>query len=266
MIQHIGNLDDDRLEPFRDVRDRDLKGRHDLFLGEGALTVDRMLALDGVVQAVLVAERWAAHYEAASADVDVYVVSQKLMETVAGFPFHRGVLAAGRRAPFESRALADLIPPPAAPATLLLVDDVSNVDNIGLLFRNAAAMACDGVILSPHCSDPLYRKSLRVSLGHVLSVPWCRTSNWATALDELRESSVTLVAAAIQPKAVRLDDLEPPRRVGVIVGHEYDGVSEATRRMADHWVRIPMAPGVDSLNVAAASAVVLHHLSRGRRA
>jgi len=267
LIQHIRNLDDDRLEPFRNVRDRDLKGRHDLFLGEGTLTVDRMLALEGVVRAVLVAERWAERYEqAASTGVDVYVVSQELMETVAGFPFHRGVLAAGRRAPFEKHALADVIPPPGAPATLLLVDDVSNVDNIGLLFRNAAAMACDGVVLSPRCSDPLYRKSLRVSLGHVLSVPWCRTTDWAVALEALKESSVTLVAAALHPEAVRLDDLEPPGRVGVLVGQEYRGISETTGRMADHWVRIPMAPGVDSLNVAAASAVVLHHLSRGHRA
>ncbi len=266
MIRPIRDLDDVRLEPFRNVRDRDLKGRHDLFLGEGSLTVDRMLALDGVVRCILVAERWAARYEAAAPPgVEVYVVSQELMESVAGFPFHRGVLAAGIRAPFENRALDELIPTGGKPATLLLVDDVSNVDNMGLLFRNAAAMGCDAVLLSPRCSDPLYRKSLRVSLGHVLSVPWCRATNWESALAELKRASITLVACALHPKAVSLDDLAPPHRVAVVLGQEYHGISEVTRRAADHWVRIPMAPGVDSLNVAAASAVVLHRLSRGRR-
>ncbi|MCA9321616.1 MAG: RNA methyltransferase [Planctomycetes bacterium] len=257
---------DPRLEPFRRLRDRNLKSDAGLFVGEGPLTVERMLGLPGVTRSVLVVDRWADRYaEAARAGVEILTAAESLLSDIIGFAFHRGVLATGDRSYFDGRELGDLIPGAGAKATLLCVDGVTNVDNIGLLFRNAAAFACDGVVLSDSCHDPLYRKALRVSLGHVLSVPWSRASDWNAALLQLKDAGVELVAAALREEACALDDYEVPDRVALVVGQESVGVSQATLDHCDRVLRIPMAEGVDSLNVAAASAVCLHRLSRGLR-
>ena len=255
--------EDPRLEPYLDLRDRDLERRDGLFVGEGPLTVERMLASPGVAHSLLVAERWRERYR--DLGVPVLVADETLIGEAIGFPFHRGVLALGRRAPFENRDLSDLLPKTEAPSTLLVVDGVTNVDNIAALFRNAAAFACDGVLLSPSCHDPLYRKALRVSLGHVLSLPWARVDDFGAALDELAVQGFERVATALSPDSVALDELLPPRRLALIVGQEKKGISPATAERADHLLKIPMAPGVDSLNVAVASAVCLHRLSTGLR-
>ena len=261
----IDSIDDPELAPFLNVRDRDLKRRDGLFLGEGPLTVERMLTLPGVTHSVLVVDRQAERFAAmAGDDVAVLAADEALLSEVLGFPFHRGVLAAGRRAPFDDRRLSEVIADDPAASTLLLIDGVTNVDNIGLLFRNAAAFGCDGVLLSSQCCDPLYRKALRVSLGHVLSLPWCRVEDWGEALGMVGEAGYRLVSAALTEDAVELDELPVPERCGLIVGQEFDGVSTQSLESSTA-VKIPMAPGVDSLNVAAASAVCLHRLSKGLR-
>ncbi|MHC4785197.1 MAG: TrmH family RNA methyltransferase, partial [Planctomycetota bacterium] len=128
------------------------------------------------------------------------------------------------------------------------------------------AFGVDAVVLSPSCHDPLYRKALRVSIGHALTVPFVRSADWPTELARLRrEWGVTLIAAALDTRAVDLDSLERPKRVGLVVGQEYQGISRDTLDRCDHIVRIPMAAGVDSLNVAVAAAVCLHRFSTGRR-
>ena len=150
--------------------------------------------------------------------------------------------------------------------TLLVCENITNIDNIGFLFRNAAAFGVDAVLLSPRCHDPLYRKSLRVSIGHALTVPFVRSTDWTAQLDRLRrEWGVTLIAAALDPRAEDLDAVARPGRVGLVVGQEFEGISPETLDRCDHIVRIPMAPGVDSLNVAVAAAVCLHRFSTGQR-
>lgn len=262
----IESIDDPRLDPFRNVRDKDLKRADGLFLGEGPLTVDKMLSLPGVTKSVLVAERWAEKYlPKASSETDILVVDKVIMSTVLGFSFHRGVLAAGRRAPFENRRIEDIIPGRLDSATILMIEGVSNVDNVGLLFRNAAAFACDAVIISANCCDPLYRKSLRVSIGHVLSTPWCVSHNLANTVANLKTQGISTVAAALTQDARFLDKFEVPPRIALLVGEERDGISDELLDAVEAAIKIPMAPGVDSLNVAAASAVCLHHLSQGNR-
>jgi tRNA G18 (ribose-2'-O)-methylase SpoU len=268
-VIEIHDLADRRLDDYRDIRDRELRGPEafgGLFVGEQAMVVERMLARPGVMRSVLIAphrvERIAPRVPSG---VPVYVAPVSIMRELAGFNIHRGVLAVGYRSAVEREALE--IPPPERPVTLLLCEEVRNLDNIGFLFRNAAAFGADGVLLSPGTHDPLYRKSLRVSIGHALTVPFARSSDWHGDLRRLRErDGVTIVAASADDGAVDLETLPRPRRVGVLVGAEFEGLSQQTLACCDHVARIPMAPDVDSLNVAVAAAVFLHRFSnlRGR--
>ncbi|MCA9283961.1 MAG: RNA methyltransferase [Phycisphaerales bacterium] len=266
----ITDPNDPRLADYRFLRDRDLRrGDEGLFVGEQFLVVEEMLKRPGVVRSVLVDERFLARLAPqVPEDVPLLAGSAELLERIVGFHIHRGVLAVGTRAAVESPSLDDLLErvPPPGDATLLLLEDIANIDNMGLLFRNAAAFGVDGVLLSPRCHDPLYRRVLRVSIGHVLNVPWTRSRDWPNDLRTLRERhGFTLLAAALKPGAAPLDEVERPPRVGLLVGTEFAGVSAAALACCDRPVRIPMAPGVDSLNVGVAAAVCLHRLSRADR-
>lgn len=262
----ISSLEDPRLLPFRRVRDRDVKREDGLFLGEGPLTAEKMLSIQGITHSVLVAERWADRYDPASfPDVEILVATEDVISEIMGFDFHRGVIASGRREFFEGRKVEDVIPPRGQNATILVVDGVTNVDNIGLLFRNAAAFACDAVVLSKSCCDPLYRKALRVSLGHVLSTPWAVVDDLVATTRLLQSKTVSVIAAALNEKAINVSEFRSPSRVALVVGQERHGISQNLLDIVDHTVKIPMAIGVDSLNVAAASAVCLQHLSQGIR-
>ena len=155
--------------------------------------------------------------------------------------------------------------PARAPRTVLVCEDITNIDNIGQLFRIAAAFAADAVLLSPTCHDPLYRKSLRVSTGNALKVPAVRAAEWPADLARFcARFDLALVSTAIQ-SSVPLRSIAQPERVAIVVGHESKGVSAEVRAMSRHVVRIPMASGVDSLNVAVSAAIALDQLSRGER-
>jgi tRNA G18 (ribose-2'-O)-methylase SpoU len=269
-IIDVQDANDPRLDDYRSVRDRDLRGaggRGGLFIGEQSLVVERMLSLPGVVKSVLVSPRHLDRLAPkAPPGTRFFVAPLEIMQEVAGFAIHRGVLAAGYRAAFDRRTPDDVAPAPGRPCTVLLLEEIRNIDNIGMLFRNAAAFGVDAVVLSPGCHDPLYRKSLRVSIGHALTTPWARSADWPADLDLLRDRwRLSLVGAALDRGAVPLDELEPPPRTGLLVGEEYAGLREATCARCDALVRIPMAPGVDSLNVGVAAAVCLHRLSRAAR-
>ncbi len=264
-VIEVDNFEDPRLDEYRDIRDRDLRRAGELFVGEQALVVQRMLRRPGVTRSVLIASNWLDRIAPLAApEVPVYVTRPITMKKVAGFDIHRGVLAIGyRRAVEQSELPGDLLA--RDPLTLLLCEDIANIDNIGMLFRNAAAFGVDGVLLSPSCHDPLYRKSLRVSIGHALDVPFARSRDWAGDLADLARHGITLIAAAATKTAVAVDEVPPPRRVALVVGQEFDGVSRTTLDACDHVVRVPMSPGVDSLNVGVAAAVCLHRFSTGRR-
>ena len=270
-IEHISDPEDPRLDDFRDIRDRDLRGRQGIFIGEQGLVVERMLDRPEHIRSVLVSETKRPWLEGALAargnpEVDCLVVPPDIVECIAGFDLHRGVLASGNRAAIEATSLDAIIPAPDRPATVLCCDSINNMDNIGMLFRTAAAFGVNAVLLSPDCHDPLYRKSLRVSIGHALTVPFLRSSDWAADLHRLRSTfDTTLIGASIGAGSRPLADMAPPRRVALVVGSEYSGLGPDSLDACDHLVRIPMAPGVDSLNVAVASAVMLDRLSRAPR-
>lgn len=267
-IFEVEDIHDPRLDDYRDIRDRELLGRHGfpgLFVAEQALVVERMLGLPGVAKSVLVAPHCADRIGALTPDdVPVYVAPLRVMRQVAGFNIHRGVLGIGRRSAIERTNLEAAVPRRDS-LTVLACEDVTNIDNIGFLFRNAAAFGVDAVILSPRCHDPLYRKSLRVSIGHALTVPFVHSRDWQADLQRLKSDwDITLIGTAASP-AVDVDSVPRPPRVGLIVGQEYAGLSAATLCQCDRIVRIPMAAGVDSLNVAVAAAVCLHRFSNAKR-
>lgn len=267
-VIEIEDLHDPRIDDYRDIRDKELRGRDafgGLFIAEQALIVERMLSRPGVARSVLVAPTHVGRIAPqASPGIPVYVAPLTLLREIAGFNIHRGVLGVGRRDAVERARLE--IPPPPAPVTILAADEITNVDNIGSLFRNAAAFGVDGILLSPTCHDPLYRKSLRVSIGHALAIPFRRCGDLASELARFKkEHALTVIGAATGQGAVPLDEIPPPGRLVLAVGQEYQGLSQQTLRLCDHLARIPMAPGIDSLNVAVAAAVCLHRLSTGHR-
>jgi tRNA G18 (ribose-2'-O)-methylase SpoU len=276
----IASADDPRLAPYRDVRERELASREGLFIGETLVVLEAMLAVaaqagarnDGgpaPIQSVLASPRMLGRtrelLELAGCAAPLYTARDEVLAEVTGIDLHRGVLAAGLRAPFEP-VWPDRYAPRTPPRTVLVAEDITNIDNIGQLYRIAAAFAVDAVLLGPTCHDPLYRKSLRVSTGNALKVPSVRAARWPDDLaDFCARFDLALVSTAIQ-SSVPIRSVEPPPRVAIVVGHESLGVSAATRAISRHIVRIPMARGVDSLNVAVSAAIALDHFSQGERA
>ena len=187
----------------------------------------------------------------------MFVAPPGAFERLTGVDLHRGALTSVHRP--APRAPADLLP---GARRLVVLEDVVDHTNIGAVFRSAAALGADGVLVSPRCADPLYRRSVRVSMGTALHLPWARAQRWPQDLDLLREAGFAVVALALTDDAVPLEEFRAPERVALLLGTEGDGLSRRAVASADVVVRIPMAAGVDSLNVAAASAVAMWALSR----
>jgi tRNA G18 (ribose-2'-O)-methylase SpoU len=192
--------------------------------------------------------------------VPVYVVDDGVMAGVTGFEVHRGVLGvAARLAPLDPVDLLEVV----RPGPVVVVEGLNDQENLGSIFRNAAAFGAPAVFLDPTCADPLYRRSVRVSLGHVLKVPFARLGPWPGALDMLKHSGLTPLALTPAPDAERIEVVSDElrrARVALVVGAERNGLSAEALGMCRR-VRISMAPGVDSLNVAAATAVALHRFT-----
>ena len=262
-VERVTSAADPRLDGYRRLVDPERR-RGDLFVVESGEVVRRLLdtrryrlrsvlatesALGGVLDAL----------GAAEPPPEVLVADVAVLRDVTGFDFHRGCLALAERGnvPALEVVIAAI---PLGPARVLVLDEVSNPDNVGALFRNAAAFGVRAVLLSPGSGDPLYRKTIRVSMGETLAMPFARLASWPESAARLRAHGFTL--AALTPDG---DDLErftatAPARLALVVGAEGEGVSPAARAVADHAVGIRMAPGVDSLNVATAAAVALHRL------
>lgn len=269
-IDFIETSDDPRLEDFRAIKERDLHGRDGVFIGEQPLIVERMLSMPEVVRRVLVIDRRLAWLEEAvaahgAAAVECLVAPSEIVSAVAGFDLHRGVLASGNRAPFDARTLDSVLPHADRPATILCLESISNIDNIGALFRIAAAFGVAAVLLDETCHDPLYRKSLRVSIGHALSIPFVRSKNWLGDLAALKEAhGFAIHGASTNAHALNHRAADHAARTALILGSEFDGLHESTEALCDALLRIPMAAGVDSLNVAVAGAILLEGLSSDR--
>jgi tRNA G18 (ribose-2'-O)-methylase SpoU len=269
----ISDPDDARLDPFRDVRDRDLRSRDGLFMAESERVLSRLVRTPERLHSILLSPgRWEALQGMLAGlpqSVPVHVASLDVMCAIAGFHVHRGVLATGIRPTMEELApevaLAPLMRP--GPLTILVCEGITNVDNIGGLFRNAAAFGVDGVLLDPACCDPLYRKAVRVSAGHVLSTPWAVAVDWPADLRRLREAwDVDLVAAETGAGATAWWSRDAPERQAILLGSEARGVSAAALAECDAICEVPMAAGVPSMNVATTSAVFLAERARRRAA
>lgn len=259
----IDDLNDPRLEPYRDLRDKDLLqggAREGRFIAEQWLVVEQLLRRPSAVASVLCSERMLARLKPEDVDrFDVLLLSESQFEALLGFAFHRGILALGRREGIEARDLESLLATAPKNARWLCCERISHIDNIGALFRIAAAFGVHGVLICEQSCDPLYRRSLRVGVGHALHIPWVRSRNWHADLERLRTHGFALFGAALGENSLPFRRLQAPPRLALLVGHEGHGLSQETLAHCDQRVQIPMADGVDSLNVGVAAAVLLAH-------
>jgi tRNA G18 (ribose-2'-O)-methylase SpoU len=268
----IDDAADPRLADYRGVSDPDLAERNDLFIAEGRLVVRRLLVGSRLAtRSVLVTEpALAALTDAleARAAVPVYVAPQAVMNEIAGFDIHRGCLAIGERpAPTGWQDVVDQIPNPKSPLPTVIValERVANADNVGGVFRSAAAFGASGVLLDPVSTDPLYRKAIRTSMGAALQVPFARAEPWPQVLRDLRGRGFAVIAMTPAPSASSLREVAAAlagRKVAVVLGHEGDGLTAAALAACELQARIPIEGDVDSLNVAAAAAIALYELYR----
>ncbi len=255
---------DPRLADYRDLRDvslrKSLEAEHGLFLAEGEKVVRRAVLAGYPVRSLLMAERWldglADVIEATTAPC--FVVSEKVAEEVTGFHVHRGALASLERLPTPSaESLLE------SARTVVVLEDIVDHTNIGAVLRSAAALGVDAVLLSPRCADPLYRRAVKVAMGAVFTVPWARLADWYDAPWMLARHGFTTVAMALTDDAQPLDEaVSGLDRVALLLGSEGPGLSSHWLATSERRAVIPMREGVDSLNVAAATAVacyVLHH-------
>jgi tRNA G18 (ribose-2'-O)-methylase SpoU len=270
----IHDLADPRLAPYANMRDAELAQRADprdedahggLFIAEGELVVRRLLSSRFDLHSVLTTptrlESLRPDLESKAGNAPIFLAPPDLLNSIVGFNMHRGLLAIGRRGPDLS--LADLL---ARPGPLIVLEDLTNHDNLGGIFRNAAALGGAGVgaLLSPRCADPLYRKSLRVSMGCALAVPFARAANWPNDLGTLAAAGFEAWALTPHPDAEPLHTTQPETRVALVLGTAGAGLTDAAMAACRRRVRIEMNrvdPIVDSLNVAMAAGIALSWLA-----
>jgi tRNA G18 (ribose-2'-O)-methylase SpoU len=268
-VIHLTDAADERLTDYTRLTDvalrRVLEPAAGLYMAESSKVIERALAVGHRPRSLLMTQRWLPELADLLADVErrfpgvpVYVGPNEVVEAITGFHLHRGALAAMHRP--ELPSLDDVLAGArdgAGARRVAVLEGIVDHTNVGAAFRSAAALGVDAVLISPDCADPLYRRSVRVSMGTVFQVPWTRLEPWPDGLGLLRERGFTVAALALADDAVTLDELAaaPPERLALMLGTEGDGLSRRAIAAADVVVRIPMAGGVDSLNVAAASAV-----------
>ncbi len=261
----VTDAHDPRLRDYTSLTDVSLQRVREpaegLFLAEGEKVILRALAAGYRPRSLLLSRRWWAGLEQALAshECPAYVGDDDLLESVTGFRVHRGALASLRREPL--RSVEEVL---ASARLVVVLEDLVDHTNVGAVFRNAAALGVDAVLVSPECADPLYRRSVKVSMGSVFSVPWTRADPWPSTLDDLRARGFRTLAMSPDPSGRSLVDVRGHERVAVVLGTEGEGLSDAALELCDERVRIPMHAGVDSLNVAAASAVVFYALGAGQ--
>jgi tRNA G18 (ribose-2'-O)-methylase SpoU len=262
-ISIVTSLDDPRVDQYRSVRDADLRGRRHLCMVESEMVVRRLLNSRWKIHSLFLSpqkyERLAPFIEDIS--LQVFVSDVSLMSDITGFHIHRGTLALVQSPSKESLCVQKLIQSlqNKKQISLLFAEGITNVDNMGALFRNAAAFGVDALVLDATCCDPLYRKAIRVSMGHALSIPWAVTSDWMEEIKELKSVlGIQLIGCETGVKSKPIWEVVPTSKIGLVMGEEKKGLSPSTLELCDEVVEIPMTKTVPSVNVAVASAVGLY--------
>ncbi len=258
---------DPRLHDYTGLTDVELRRRREpaegLFIAEGEKVLRRALAAGYPMRSMLLSAKWLDPLRdvVEASPTPVYVVDPALAERVTGYHVHRGALASMARKPLP--AAHDVL---AGARRVAVMEAVNDHTNIGAIFRSAAALGMDAVLLSPDCADPLYRRSVKVSMGAVFSVPYARLNDWPRGLETVRAAGFDVLALTPAPGSVSLDEAAAHRsgRVALLLGAEGDGLTPAAVAAADRPVRIPMSHGIDSLNVGAAAAVAFYAVTTGR--
>ncbi|HVT22918.1 MAG TPA: RNA methyltransferase [Mycobacteriales bacterium] len=268
-VVEVDDPDDPRLADYRALTDVALRSSieapHGLFIAEGALVIERARAAGYPLRSALMTADWLDRTASALGDTDapIYLGSDATLRALTGFHVHRGALASVQRLPL--RSLSEVV---SSAYRLAVVEDIVNHTNLGAIFRTAAALGVDGVVISPRAADPLYRRSVRVSMGAVFTVPYARAERWPEVVDDLRVAGFRTLALTPAPGAIDLGALavEEGERVAIVVGTEGDGLSRDIVERCDLAVRIPMAAGIDSLNVATAAGIAFWELRRSAAA
>ena len=264
-ITEITDLADPALDDYLRMTDVRLRSRVEvergLFMAESFEVVSR--AMDGGMapRSFLMSEKWLAKFAPLYErfpEVPVFVGAEPLLEQLTGFHLHRGALAAMQRPVLP--AVEELLTATGGRSRIAVLENLVDHTNVGACFRSAAAMGVDAVLVTPQCADPLYRRSIRVSMGTVFQVPWTRIENWPASVHDLQEAGYVVAGLTLGECAITLDDLaaEDHENLALVLGSEGHGLMGSTDRALDRRVTIPMQHGVDSLNVAAASAVAFY--------
>lgn len=260
-VERIDRLDLPGLEDFTSLTDvalrRKLEPEAGLYLAESPKVIERALAAGHQPRSVLLLEQWLPKIEpllAGHPDVTVYLGEAAQLEAITGFNLHRGALASMHRP--AATDPAELL---ATSKRVVVLEDLADHTNVGAIFRSVAALGADGVLLSPGCADPLYRRAVRVSMGAVLQVPWARLPHWREAGPLIRDSGFELAAFALRDDAEDLANFvqDVPEKLALMFGSEGEGLSKRALASATRCVTIPMEHEVDSLNVATAAALAL---------
>ena len=262
MLVEIADLSDPRLSDYAHLTDVALKksgGEHGLYLAESLLVLQRALRAGHVPRSVLALGASAAQARDAVTgfDIPVFVGRPELLEQLTGYLLHRGLIASMHRPALP--AAQDLL---AVSRRVVVLENIVDPTNVGAIFRSVAAIGADAVLVTPRCSDPFYRRAIRVSMGTVLQVPWTRVGDWLATRELLTASGFHVAALALTADAVPLRDFaaNAPDRVALVLGTEGEGLTAEALAAADTVVQIPMRHGIDSLNVAAAAAVAMYAL------
>ena len=257
-LQSITDLNDPRIAPYANLPDSRVARDRDLFVCEGRLLVDRLIASRFAVESLLLEARYAPEYvDAVAPDTPIFSIPDGSMEEVVGFDFHRGVLACGRRA--RIHRLPPVGPEDRQPRCLVVCVNVCDPQNLGGIIRNAAALGAEAVVVGPRCADAFSRRTLRTSMGTNLSLPIFEPEIITETLAELVDSGFETLATVVNEAAEPLASVEPRSRFALVFGNEGHGLESPVVDACHRQVTIPMPSGTDSLNVATASAIFLYH-------